>query len=245
MPNSHIVKAFDQELDTLTSSIGAMGDFAGNQFTDAVQALLHGDMALAHRVIELDRQLDALRRDLSASAAMVIARRQPLAGDLDEVLSDFRIVEDLERIGDLAKNIAKRATATSGAPFPAEVVQMMEKLAALAAEQLVRALATFASRNAEEAMLVRQNDEAIDAMHTAVFRDLVTRMSGDQAQVVGYVHLLFCAKNIERIGDHATHIAEAAYLKATGRRPELERRNLDESSSITGHTQTGDLDSPK
>lgn len=243
MPQSHIVKAFDQELDTLTSSIGAMGDFAGSQLTDAVRALLHGDLLLAQRVVDQDRQLDALRRDLSASAAMVIARRQPLAGDLDEVLADFRIVEDLERVGDLAKNIAKRATAIAGMSFPGDLVQSLEALAALASEQLRRALATFVARDADEALLVRQNDEAIDEMHTVIFRDLVSRMGGDPTQVVGFVHLLFCAKNIERIGDHATHIAEAAYLKATGHRPEAERRRLDESSSVTGHTQAGALDS--
>lgn len=243
MPQAHFVKAFDQELDTLTSSIGAMGDFAGTQFTDAVRALLHGDMLLAQRVVDQDRQLDALRRDLSASAAMVIARRQPLAGDLDEVLADFRIVEDLERIGDLAKNIAKRATAISGTHFPGDLVQSLEALSTLASEQLRRALATFVSRDAEEALTVRQNDEAIDQMHTVIFRDLVSRMGADPTQVVGFVHLLFCAKNIERIGDHATHIAEAAYLKATGHRPEAERRKLDESSSVTGHTQAGELDS--
>lgn len=241
--SSHIVKAFDQELDTLTNSIGAMGDFAGSQLTDAVKALLHGDMALAQRVIDQDRQLDALRRDLSASAASVIARRQPLAGDLDEVLADFKIVEDLERIGDLAKNIAKRAIATAGISFSDDLVQSLEKLASLASEQLKRALATFIARDAEEALLVRQNDEAIDELHSVIFRDLVSRMSPEQSHVIGFVHLLFCAKNIERIGDHATHIAEAAYLKATGRRPESERRKLDESSMITGDTQAGDIDS--
>jgi phosphate transport system protein len=243
MPQAHLVKAFDQELDTLTSSIGAMGDFAAAQLTDAVRALLHGDMLLAQRVVDQDRQLDALRRDLSASAAMVIARRQPLAGDLDEVLVDFRIVEDLERIGDLAKNIAKRATAITGTTFSDNLVRSLEALSALASEQLRRALATFVSCDAEEALAVRQNDEAIDQMHTAIFRDLVSRMGADQSQVVGFVHLLFCAKNIERIGDHATHIAEAAYLKATGHRPEIERRRLDESSTITGHTLAGNLDS--
>lgn len=245
MPHTHIVTAFDQELDRLTSSIGAMGDFAGAQFTDAVQALLHGDTELAHRVVDQDRQLDALRRDLSASAALVIARRQPLAGDLDEVLADFRIVEDLERIGDLAKNIAKRSIAVAGTTYPDDLVTRMDEMAALAAEQLRRALTTFVARDAEEALAVRQQDEAIDELHTAIFRDLVARMGTDTSQVIGFVHLLFCAKNIERVGDHAAHVAEAAYVKATGRQPDTERRRLDESSSVTGHTQAGDLDLPK
>jgi phosphate transport system protein len=245
MPHTHIVTAFDQELDRLTSSIGAMGDFAGAQFTDAVQALLHGDTALAHRVVDQDRQLDALRRDLSASAALVIARRQPMAGDLDEVLADLRIVEDLERIGDLAKNIGKRAIAVAGTTFPSDLVARMEEMAGLATSQLRRALATFAARDAEEALAVRQQDESIDELHTAIFRDLVTRMGADTSQVIAFVHLLFCAKNIERVGDHAAHVAEAAYVKATGHQPDTERRRLDESSSVTGHTQAGDLDLPK
>lgn len=242
MPPTHIVTAFDQDLDRLTSSIGAMGDFAGAQFTDAVQALLHGDTALAHRVVDQDRQLDALRRDLSASAALVIARRQPLASDLDEVLADFRIVEDLERIGDLAKNIGKRAVAVAGATFPDDLVTRMDEMAELAADLLRRALAAFAARDADEALAVRRQDESIDQLHTTIFRDLVARMGADSSQVIAFVHLLFCAKNIERVGDHAAHIAEAAYIKATGRQPDTERRRLDESSSVTGYTLAGDLD---
>lgn len=244
MAETHIVKALDQELDSLTMSIAAMGAFAGSQFTDAVRALLRGDVALAGRVVDQDRELDRLRRELSASAAMVIARRQPLAGDLDEVLVDFRIVEDLERIGDLAKNIAKRGTAVAGASFPPDLVQSLQKLAALASDLLRHALATFVVRDAVQALAVRQQDESIDEMHTRIFRDLVSRMGADPTQVIGYVHLLFCAKNIERIGDHAAHIAEAAYLKATGRQPDSERRKLDQSSTVTGHTQSGDLNTP-
>lgn len=244
MPHTHIVSAFDQELDRLTSSVGAMGDFAGAQFTDAVQALLEGDTALARRVVDQDRQLDALRRDLSASAALVIAKRQPMASDLDEVLADFRIVEDLERIGDLAKNIAKRAIAVRGSIVPDDLAQRMDEMAVLAAEQLRRAVATFVAGDADEALAVRREDESIDQLHTALFRELVARMGADPSQVLAFVHLLFCAKNIERVGDHAAHVAEAAYVKATGQQPDTERRRLDESSSVTGHTQAGDLDAP-
>lgn len=236
MVHPHIVKDFDQELQTLASSIGAMGDFAGAQFSDSVQALLYGDLALAQRVIDQDRQLDALRRDLSATAASVIARRQPMATDLDEVLSDFRIVEDLERIGDLAKNIAKRATAVTSTNFPAEIVEMLERLSGLAAALLKGALETYIARDADQALVIRQQDEEIDELHTAIFQDIVARMSTEQTQVIDYVHLLFCAKNIERIGDHATHIAEAAYFTVTGTRPPIERRRLDQSSLTKSDT---------
>jgi phosphate transport system protein len=228
----HIVKAFDEELSSLTRNVKTMGQFAAMQFTDAIQALLHGDWSLAQRVIDQDRRLDALRIELSTGAATVIARRQPMATDLDEVLVTFRIAEDLERIGDLAKNIAKRATTVSSGQFPPDVVARMDELAALASRHLNAALETFFTRDAARAMLVREQDEQIDTLHTALFAELVARLSADPAQAVGLVHLLFCAKNIERIGDHATHIAEAAYQIATGRQPEPERRKLDESSTL-------------
>lgn len=241
MPLSHTVSAFDRELERLTSSIGAMGDFAGAQVADAVRALLHGDTELARRVVDQDRQIDALRRDLSASAALVIAKRQPLAGDLDELLADFKVIEDLERIGDLAKNVAKRAVATAGIAFPDELVAGLDELATLAVDQLRQAVASFVARDANGAMAVREQDETTDLKHTAIFKDLVSRMGGEPLQVIGFVHLLFCAKNIERIGDHATNIAEAAYQKSTGRQPETERRKLDESSLIGENGKAGGI----
>ena len=232
MEHPHIVRAFDQELNTLTSNVRVMGEFAGAQFSEAVRALLHGDWALAQKVIDQDRRLDALRTELSTAAATLIARRQPLATDLDQVLATFRISEDLERIGDLAKNIAKRATAVASGRFPNDIVERLEHLASLAAKHLERALETFVARDAEQAMVVRQLDEKLDKLYTEIFGELVTRLSVDPAHAIGFVHLLFCAKNIERIGDHATHIAEAAYHIATGRRPEPERQRLDQSSTM-------------
>ncbi len=232
MLHPHIVKAFDEELKSLTRNVKTMGEFAAAQFVDAIRALLHGDWSLAQRVIDQDRRLDALRIELSTGAATVIARRQPMATDLDEVLATFRIAEDLERIGDLAKNIAKRATTVSSGQFPDDVVTSMDQLAALASRHLEAALQTFFTRDAARAMLVREQDEEIDTLHTALFGNLVARLSADPAQAVGLVHLLFCAKNVERIGDHAAHIAEAAYQIATGRLPEAERRRLDQSSTL-------------
>ena len=232
MTPPHIVKAFDQDLQALTDGIGAMGNFAAMQFAEAVQALLSGDPELAARVVAQDRELDTLRRDLSAAAARVIARRQPLANDLEEVMTDFRIVEDLERVGDLAKNIAKRAKVIATAGLPPDLVQGFARLAALAGNQLRDALATYLARDAERALSVRKQDEKLDEAHTGVFRDIVACMDADQNQVIGFVHLLFCAKNVERVGDHATHIAEAAYQRAKGHPPEDERQRLDRSSLL-------------
>ncbi len=227
----HTTKVFDLELEQLADNIRVMGRFAGTQFTDAVKSLLQGDTALAHQVVDQDQQLDAMRHALSASAALVIVRRQPVAIDLDETLVDLRIVEDLERIGDLAKNIAKRVIALAGASIPADLAIKMDQLATLAANQLQRALDTFLARDADEALVVRQQDEAVDELHTLLFREIVAHMGEGSMPTIHFVHLLFTAKNIERVGDHAAHVAEAAYIKATGRRPDTERRRLDESSS--------------
>ncbi|CAL60701.1 putative Phosphate uptake regulator PhoU [Herminiimonas arsenicoxydans] len=216
MSTSHIVKSYDLELQTLASSVGAMGDFAGVQFADAIQALLAHDVSLAQRVIDQDRQVDALRRDLSTAAAKVIAKRQPVAIDLDEVLAELRIVEDLERIGDLAKNIARRAIIIAEEPFPAEVTGKIRRLADLTSAQLRHALAAYATRDGARAQTLERDDDQIDALHVEIFDDITALMKGSQQQVVGLVHLLFCAKNIERIADHATHLAENAFQSLLG-----------------------------
>lgn len=241
MSTPHIVKGFDRDLSALSGSISAMGAFASTQFSEATYALLHHDLARAQRVIEQDRELDTLRRDLSAAAAGVIARRQPMASDLDEVLADFRVAEDLERVGDLAKNTAKRAMAIASRNFPAEIIARLQTLAERAANQLRAALDAYGQRNAAQALAARNEDAELDRLHTEVFREIVSRTNGDQPNVVGFVHLLFCAKNIERVGDHAAHVAEAAYALATGHAPADERQRLDESSTITGDTFAGAL----
>lgn len=239
MNHPHIVKAFDQDLAILGETIRNMGETAATQFTDAVYALLHHDLDRAQRVIDQDQILDALRRDISTSAATVITKRQPIASDLSEVLADLRIAEDLERIGDLAKNTAKRALAIAKRDFPRVIIENLQQLGFTATKQLREALSAFVQRDADLALLARDQDEYLDEQHTRVFRDIVSGTQGDQAQVTGFIHLLFCAKNIERVGDHAAHIAEAAYQLASGSAPPTERRRRDESSSITGETFIG------
>lgn len=219
MSTSHIVKSYEQELQTLASSVGAMGDFAGVQFANAIQSLLARDVALAQRVVEQDRMVDALRRDLSSAAATVIARRQPVANDLDEVLAELRIVEDLERIGDLAKNVARRAITISAIPVPEDIAAKVRRLAALTAEQLRNAIDAYASRDGAKAKGLHKDDDQIDALHAEIFDDITAQMSGEQAKVISLVHLLFCAKNIERIADHATHIAEIVFQSVLASKP--------------------------
>jgi len=216
MAPSHIAKAYDQQLERLTSSIGAMGDFALAQFNDAIRALLEHDTALAQRTVEQDRMLDALRRDLSASAALVIAKRQPMASDLEEVLADLRIVEDLERIGDLAKNIGRRAMAMSGQPLPEDLLSRIRAMVSLTATQLRSAVAAFVERDPLQASEVSNADDQVDESHHRIVAEVVTLLAEDRANVGDFVHLLFCVKNIERIADHAVNVARAAHLKATG-----------------------------
>jgi phosphate transport system protein len=223
-------------MEALASSVAAMGDSAASQFSDAVIALLTQDQPRAQSVIDRDGELDALRRDISTATAAVITKRQPVASDLNEVLADFHIAEDLERVGDLAKNTAKRALTIGRREFPENIIISLRQLGESALNQLRAALAAYTSRNPEAALAARDQDEDLDRLHTRVFREIVARTRGDQQKVVGFVHLLFCAKNIERVGDHAAHIAEDAYQLSTGHPPPTERRRLDESSSITGDT---------
>lgn len=231
MTKTHILKAFDEELKDLTTKTLAMGNLAALLFAEAVQALLQSNTEMALRVIDQDRQIDALKREVTDRSALVITRRQPVAGDLDEILADFKVIEDLERIGDLAKNIAKRATVIANGAFPQDIVEDVERLSGLALTQVRQGLDAYASRNAEQALTIRQQDDVIDELHTALFRKILAHMTANQGHVVDFVHLLFCAKNIERVGDHATNIAEAAYLAATGALPPDERETHDGSST--------------
>lgn len=216
MAPAHIDKIYDQQLDRLTSSIGAMGDFALAQFNDAIRALLTHDTALAQRMVEQDRMLDALRRDLSASAALVIAKRQPMASDLEEVLADLRIVEDLERIGDLAKNIGRRTIAMSNESLPEALVGRIQAMVELTTAQLKTALEAFVERDAQRAVNVNVRDDQVDETHHQIVAEMVAMMGESRSNVADYVHLLFCVKNIERIADHAVNVAKAAHLKSTG-----------------------------
>lgn len=217
MAPAHTDRHFDEQLDRLTSSIGAMGDFAISQFSDAIRALMDRDAELATRVVDQDRMIDALRRDLSASAALVIVKRQPLASDLDEVLADLRIVEDLERVGDLSKNIARRARSLSAGAFPQEILTGFDEMSQRCIAQVRNAVEAFMHRNAGQARDVKILDDGIDREHHNLVDQIVALMGESRSEVADFVHLLFCVKNAERIADHAVNIAEAAHLKTTGK----------------------------
>jgi phosphate transport system protein len=229
----HIVHSYDQELQALGNRIAQMGGLAERALSDSVVALVRRDVDLAGRVITNDARIDALESQIEEAAIHIIARRQPMAIDLREIMSAIRIAADLERVGDMAKNIAKRATAIGSERQPQKVSVGVEHMTELALEQLKDVLDAYVARDAEKALSVRMRDGAIDALYTSLFRELLTYMMEDPRNITMCTHLLFCAKNIERVGDHATNIAENVYFLVKGEPPEGERPKNDDSSFTT------------
>jgi phosphate transport system protein len=229
--SDHIVTSFDQELRELRNMIAEMGGYAEKSVVDSVDALIKRDITLAQRVIALDGTIDALQRNVEERAILVIAKRQPMALDLREIVSAIRVSNDLERIGDLGKNIAKRVVALNGQMQPAKIFGGFDHMADMVLEQLKQVLDAFAQRNVDEALSVWRSDGAIDAMYTSLFRELLTYMMEDPRNIGFCTHLLFCAKNIERIGDHATNIAETVHYLVIGQTPSGERPKNDTTST--------------
>lgn len=227
----HTVTAYDEELQALAKYIAEMGGIAEGMIVDALQALLRADPVLARKVITDDKDLDNLQRKVEDDAIRTIAKRQPMASDLREIIASLRISNDLERCGDLAKNIAKRAIAIEGVVQPPKLIHGIEHMAELAQAQLTRVLDAYVARDVGKAEMVWQNDDEIDAMYTSLFRELLTYMMEDPRNISYCTHLLFCAKNVERIGDHATNIAETVIYQATGVQLEDERPKGDNSAS--------------
>jgi len=232
MNTQHIVSAYDEELKYLAKRIAFMGGHAERMVDQAVAALVNSDHALARRVVESDAVLDAGQREIDDKAIVIIARRQPMAADLREIIGAIRISGDLERVGDLGKNIAKRVVAITEAPQPVRLFRGLQALADLALTQLKEVLDTYASRSVDRIGFVRDRDDQIDAMYTSLFRELLTYMMEDPRNITACTHLLFCAKNIERIGDHATNIAETVYYIVTGQQMPVERPKEDKSHRI-------------
>ena len=223
----HIVKAFDADLGDLRRRIAEMGGMAEKMLADATEALLRRDPAAAQAVIAADRRLDALQRDIEERAILTIARRQPLAVDLREIISAIRIAGDVERIGDLAKNIGKRVVAISSQFQPQKIVHGVQNMSDLAQGQLKDVLDAYTQHNVEMALDVWRRDGAIDALYTSLFREFLTYMMEDPRNISFCTHLLFCAKNIERIGDHTTNVAETIHYLVTGQALTAERPKAD------------------
>ncbi|MBY3246155.1 phosphate signaling complex protein PhoU [Rhizobium laguerreae] len=232
MASTHIFSAYDDDLKFLSRRISEMGGMAEQMVSDAVRALVSGDAGLAQKVISDDVIMDNSEREIGEKAIVTIARRQPMASDLREIMGSIRIAADLERVGDLGKNTAKRVIAVQAAGVPRKLARGLEHLSELALLQLKEVLDVYTSRSPEKAEAIRQRDEEIDAMYTSLFREMLTYMMEDPRNITSCTHLLFCAKNIERIGDHATNIAETIYYMATGSQPEGDRPKDDSANTV-------------
>jgi phosphate transport system protein len=233
MQSHHIVSAYDEELKFLTRKIAAMGGHAERMVDQSIAALVSSDIALARKVIGDDAVLDEGQREIDDKAILIITKRQPVAGDLREIIGAIRISADLERVGDLGKNVAKRVGAVAEGRHPVSLFRGLQALAELALTQLKEVLDVYASRSVERIAFMRDRDDQIDAMYTSLFRELLTYMMEDPRNITPCTHLLFCAKNIERIGDHATNIAEAIYYIVTGEQMPVERPKEDKSHRVT------------
>jgi len=231
MNNDHIVRSYDSDLNHLNDLIARMGGLAEKQLADAVQSVFKRDTELAKNTVESDVRIDDLEFEIDELVVKMLALRQPLADDLREVITALKISSDLERVGDYAANIAKRVSALSQVPLvkPAHVIPRM---GALAQAQIRRVLDAYAQRDADKAVEVRNADEEVDEMYTSLFRELLTYMMEDPRHITACTHLLFVAKNIERIGDHATNIAEYIYFLVHGTSLANERPKGDTSTMV-------------
>lgn len=216
MATTHTVSAYDEELKYLVRRLSEMGGIAERMVAESVTALINGDAGLAQKVISDDVILDEAERQIDEKAVLIIARRQPMASDLREIIGSIRIAADLERVGDLGKNIAKRVIAVQAMGQPKKFVRGLEHLAELALAQLKEVLDAYSSRSAELANSIRERDDEIDAIYTSLFRELLTYMMEDPRNITPCTHLLFIAKNVERMGDHATNVAEVVHFLVTG-----------------------------
>lgn len=214
--NQHTVKAYGDELNQITAEVARMGGLAEAQVADAIESVARRDVALARAVVERDLRLDALHRDIEKKAIRLIALRQPVASDLRKTLGAMKLAVDLERTGDLAKNIAKRALILAEGEPMVPLTRSIERMGKLVSTRLRDVLDAYTASELDLALSVWQTDDEVDEHYNALFRELLTYMMGDPRTITACTHLLFMAKNLERIGDHATNIAETVHYEITG-----------------------------
>ena len=228
--SDHIVRAYDEDLAGFKTMLAQMGGLAEDQLAKAIDALERRDTLLADQVIAQDDKVDAIEVNVEEKAILTIARRQPVARALREIMVAIRISSDLERIGDLAKNVAKRVHAISDT-LPRKLSSGLTRMGRLSLEQLKNVLDAYVSMSDEKALEVWRSDEELDALYNSIFRELLTYMMEDPRMIGLCTHLLFGAKNFERIGDHATNIAENVYYLVHGKQIKEERPKKDTTST--------------
>jgi phosphate transport system protein len=219
MPNSdaHIVRSFAEELQLISATVAKMGGHAETILADAITALVRRDPDLATQAIQADKRVDALDADIEHQVVRMLALRQPMAVDLRSIISALKIAQSLERIADHAKNGAKRALVINQSQ-PMDATRGIVRLSDVAREMLRGVLDAYVNGDAEAAVKVRDRDEDLDVLYDGYFRECLTYMMEDSRNITAATHLLFIAKNIERIGDQCTNIAENVYFMQTGER---------------------------
>ena len=230
--SDHTVKSFDEQLTTLATLVAQMGGLTEAQLAAAIEAIARRDSQAAESAVSGDGRIDALQTEIEERAVKLLALRQPMAVDLRDTLAAIKIASELERIGDLAKNIAKRALVLNREP-PIRLTQSLARMGRASLNQLKLVLDSYSDRDATGAEAVWRNDGEIDEIYNSLFRELLTYMMEDPRTISMGTHLLFVAKNIERTGDHATNIAETVYHMVTGGHLAMERPKSDTTSSTT------------
>jgi phosphate transport system protein len=229
MSNDHIVRSFDEELKRLAQSISQMGGLVEAALAQAVTALAKRDNQMASAVIGADQKVDALQAAIDDQVVRLLALRQPMASDLRTVIASLRIANELERIGDYAANLAKRTLALNSAPSMKPTTAVI-RLGKQVIGVIKETLDAFANGDAAKAQAIRDGDLEIDELYTSIFRELLTYMMEDPRNITPCTHILFMAKNLERIGDHATNIAETVYFIVKGQHMPADRPKSDVSS---------------
>ena len=211
----HVVKSYDQELKRLRNMMTQMGGIVENQVALAAEAIMHRDAASATRAVEEDPKVDALEREVETFVIRLLALRQPLAGDLRQIVAALKITGDLERIGDYAANVAKRSIVLAEFSLPYSLAGLAH-MARLVQGQLKLIIDALGDNDTDKATEVWRSDQVVDDIYNAIFRELITYMMEDPRNITPCTHLLFIAKNLERIGDHATNVAENLYYAVKG-----------------------------
>ena len=231
MSNDHIVSSFKADLGRLDNMIAEMGGLAESQLSRSIEALCKRDLEAAERIIPADKKIDALEEEIYEFTVKLLALRQPVADDLRIIISAIKVSSVIERIGDYAKNISKRTIVFKEGPSLTSALNTVSRMGDLVQIMIKQALDAYIERDAQKAGDVRARDREVDLLHTSLFRELLTYMMEDPRYITPCTHLLFVAKNIERIGDHTTGIAEQVHFMVHGEMPADERPKGDHSST--------------
>ena len=232
MVQEHIVSVYDDELTNLDRLVVKMGKEVSDLMTHSIKSLINQDIELADKVIAKDKEIDAIEMEIDGQATRILALRQPMAADLRAVIASLKMSNDLERMGDYAKNISRRAKTLSNAsilPSSGKALVRMTKAAGAMIDLVIEA---YVEKDVQKALDVIAADDDVDMLYTSMFREILTYMMEDPRNISACTHLLFIAKNIERVGDHATNIAEQVYYIVEGKQYEEGHTNLDNTPFI-------------